>query len=91
MKTVICKEDYYLDMGKFTILLSKTNRMDYVDLAISENSVGSKIAYCAISGIQFAYDMALISTTDSAAEQDDAGNIVDHSSYRLNNSFNQKS
>ena len=63
VKTVICKEGSYLDMGMFTIPLSKFNNMDYIDLAISGNSMGSSTACCAISGTQFANEVALISTS----------------------------
>ena len=50
VKTVICKEGYYLDMGMFTIPLRKFNNMGYIDLAMSGNSMGSSTACCAISG-----------------------------------------
>ena len=77
VRTVICKEGSYLDLGIFTIPLSKfNNNMDYIDLAISGKSMGSSTACCAISGTQFKNEAALIST--SGVEQENVVSAEQH-------------
>ena len=59
VKTVITKAGSIVDLGLFSIQLTRSDNLDYLNLAISKESKRTESASCAISGKSFCKETAL--------------------------------
>ncbi|CAN0458149.1 unnamed protein product, partial [Ascophyllum nodosum] len=59
VKTIITKAGSIVDLGLFSIQLSRSDNLDHLDLAISKQSKRTESACCAISGKSFSKEIIL--------------------------------
>ena len=59
VKTIITKAGSIVDLGLFSIQLSRSDNLDHLDLAISKGSKRTESACCAISGKSFGKETVL--------------------------------
>ena len=59
VKTIITKAGYIVDLGLFSIQLTRSDSLDHLDLAISKESKPTESACCAISGKAFSKEIIL--------------------------------
>ncbi|CAN0279405.1 unnamed protein product, partial [Ascophyllum nodosum] len=59
VKTIITKAGFIVDLGLFSIQLSRSDNLDHLDMAISKGSKRTESACCAISGKSFGKETVL--------------------------------